>query len=281
MQMSEPAPRRAHQLRETALDANDKRILDDLETHPCSVVQVREEGGVPGWSNTVGLFETLGQPEVIVIGLREDLALSLLNHIAGLGVDGKRFNEGYREKGLLSTVECEFRSVENRWLRQIMGYAVWFQGGATFPVLQCVYADLSNRFPWDEGSTAKWRQRQPLLFPNPITCSVEQDFWAANDPESSLHNWKLPLPPHTGVYTTKRIVNGDEPVTHVFHDSDDNAWQFHGTSDQNGQDCVLVCLHHLVDKDRSIETVFDLLPGWSARRDGPSKPWVREMTPLK
>jgi hypothetical protein len=204
--MPEPGKGRAAQLREKAVDARERKILDDIKTHPCSVLQVREEGGIPGWSYTVGLFETPRQPEVIVIGLKEELALSLLNHIARLLREGKRFDEGHRETGLLSTVECEFRQVEKRWLRQVMGYATWFYGEDSFSVLQCVYPDLDNRFPWDEGFTARWRARQPLLFPNCPPSVVEVDFWATNDPKSSLHRWTLPLPPHTGVYSTKRIM---------------------------------------------------------------------------
>src|SRR5260370_40036033 len=96
---------RAHRirsLRKRAFEANEREILDDLETHPCSIVQIKEEGGIPGWSYTVGLFETLGQPEVIVVGLKEELALNLQNNIARVFVQGKRFGEGHREKGLLS-----------------------------------------------------------------------------------------------------------------------------------------------------------------------------------
>jgi len=278
MSMRGPDSDRLRLLRESTVDLRDRKILDDVRTYGCSVMQVKAEGGVPGWSYTVGLFETSGQPEIIVIGLKEDLALGLLNHIARLFAEDKRFEEGQREKGLLSTVECEFRGVEKRWLRQVMGYAVWFYGGDSFPVFQCVYPDLNNRFPWDEGFPAEWRERQPFLFPSHETSLVEQDFWAANDPKSSLYSWKLPWPPHTGVYTTKRVVNGDEPVTHVFHDGDD-AWQFHGPSDSNQEDCVLACLHHVLDKDRTIENVFDLPAGWNARRDGPSRPWTRQVTP--
>jgi hypothetical protein len=159
-----------------------------------------------------------------------------------------------------------------------MGYAVWFYGTDAIPVLQCVYPDLENRFPWDTNAPASWRKRQPLLFANRLPATVEDDFWAANDPTSSLHRWRASLPPHTGVYTTKRIVQGEEPVTHVFHDSNDGAWQFHGPTESKDEDCILACLHHVVDRDPSVESLFDLPPGWNAHRDGPAAAWVRELT---
>jgi len=93
-----------------------------------------------------------------------------------------------------------------------MGYAVWFYGGDDFSALQCVYPDLEGHFPWDGGFDANWRNRQPLLFPHSLSSRVEEDFWAANDPNSSLHDWKFIDSPHAGVFTTKRVMGGDDPV---------------------------------------------------------------------
>lgn len=260
-------------LRQTAVDANEKKIRDDLAKCSCSVVQVKAEGGVPGWSYTVGLFKTFGSPEIIVIGLEEEVALSLLNRVANLLENGRRFHEGDRQCDLLSTVECEFRHVERRWVRHVMGYGAGFYGRDTFPVLQCVYPDLNNRFPWDVNLSKEWRARQPLIFANAWT-HVEADFWAANDPESSLHKWKLTLSPHTGVYTTKKIMNDEEPITYVAHDSDDD-WQFHGPSESNREDVAFVCLHHILDKDSSLEKVLDLPCGWIAWREDVVDKWSR------
>jgi hypothetical protein len=32
----------------------------------------------------------------------------------------------------------------------------------------------------------------------------------------SLHDWQFPDDPHTGVYTTRRVMSGEDPVTRVF-----------------------------------------------------------------
>jgi hypothetical protein len=160
-----------------------------------------------------------------------------------------------------------------------MGYAVWFYGGDDFQALQCVYPDLTNRFPWEEGFNNDWRSRQPLLFPHPLSPNVEQDFWAANDPESSLHNWKFSEPPHTGVFTTKQVMSGEDSVTRVFHETEDEAWQFLGPGDARREDLTYVCFHHIIDKHPTISELADLPLGWSACRETVTAPWVREVIP--
>lgn len=265
--------------RERELQPDESSLIDDVEKYGCHVIQVREEGGSPGWSYTVGLTDVLGCPELIVIGLKPDVAHSLLNECAGRVQQGIRLREGERADGLLANVECEFRAVEKRWIRQTMGYGVWFYGGDEFAVLQCVYPDLKNRFPWQTDFDATWRNRQPLLFPHSLNSNVENDFWAANDPNSSLHKWKFNDSPHTGVFTTKRVMSGEDSITRVFHDIEDGAWQFHGPQDTDPKDIAYVCMHHVIDKDASISELHDLPLGWCAWRDGVASPWKRELTP--
>lgn len=266
-------------LRERKLQPDEIKLIDDVEKYGCHVIQVREGSGFPGWSYTVGLTEVLRCPELIVLGLKADVAHSLLNECAGRLQHGLRLQESWRADGLLSNVECEFRAIEKRWIRQTMGYGVWFYGGDEFTVLQCVYPDLNNHFPWDKDFDETWRRRQPLLFSHSLSPNVENDFWAANDPNSSLHNWRFNDSPHTGIFTTKRVMSGEDPVTRVFHDIEDGAWQFHGPQDSDPKDIAYACLHHIVDKDASISELHDLPLGWCAWREDVRSPWRRELTP--
>lgn len=271
---------RVRWFREPQLQPDEKKLVYDVEKHGCHIISVREEGGFPGWCYTVGLTDVLGCPELIVIGLKPDVAHSLLNECAGRLQQGLRLRDGQRAEGLISNVECEFRAIEKRWIRQTMGYAVWYNRGDEFAVLQCVYPDLNNRFPWDEEAfDASWRNRQPLLFQHLLNPTVEIDFWAANDPTSSIHNWKFTVPPHTGVFTTRRVMSGQDPVSRVFHDIEDGAWQFHGPEESDPNDLTYVCLHHIIDKDATINELHDLPLGWSAWRENGASPWNRELTP--
>jgi len=85
---------------------------------------------------------------------------------------------------------------------------------------------------------------------------------------------EIPRPSHTGVYLSKTVNNGTEPVTFVSHDAEDGAWQLLGDSmsDPGG---VISCFHHPIDRDPSIAELADLPLGWYAERDKVGEPWIR------
>src|SRR5262245_35727686 len=92
--------------REQTLQPDEKKLVDDVEKHGCHVISVREEGGFPGWCYTVGLADVLECPELIVIGLKPEVAHSLLNECARRLQQGLRIGERQRVDGLLSNVQC-------------------------------------------------------------------------------------------------------------------------------------------------------------------------------
>ena len=275
--MTKRVTRRLEYLRQTKLEEDEVRLLNNIEEFDCGVVHIKEEPCVPSWAFTVGVYDTLGQPEIIVVGLKEDVAHFVLNKIRSRFRDGTRFIEGQREQGLLEHVECELREVNARWLQRLMGFALWFYGPEPFPVIQCVYPDLKGLFPWEDGFDESWRSRQPLLFNGAPETTVEKQFWEANEPGSPYDGWIFSDPPHTRVFTTQRINEQQEPITYVTHDTVDGAWQFHGESESGSP--VVICFHHIVDRDPTIKELVDLPRGWYARRSKVGDPWKRELAP--
>jgi hypothetical protein len=84
---------------------------------------------------------------VITVGLTVEVAGHLLNEAARRLRDGIDLTIG-RHRDMISYVECEFRPVSPRWVKHVMNLAVWYYGEDDFPVLQAVYPDLENKFPW-------------------------------------------------------------------------------------------------------------------------------------
>jgi hypothetical protein len=160
-----------------------------------------------------------------------------------------------------------------------MGWAKWFYSGTDFPVLQVVYPDAQNRYPEDDGFNTYFDQ--PLLQPDAPMRRIETDFWAANDPESSLFDWKFPGSPHAIAFLSQTVKDGEETVTYVSHDEDDDAWQFLGDLRDDGGGPVIVCLHHPIDKDPSLKELADLPVGWYAEREAPGQPWTRHPQPTE
>jgi uncharacterized protein DUF4262 len=263
---------RTRRFRAGELSDRDERTISHVEVFGCEVVQVKKTSTGPGWSYTIGIFDTCGKPDLITVGLPEKTALFLLNEGADRLRNGVNLAEG-RHREMVGEVECEFRPVDPKWVKHLMGWATWFYDGDAFPVLQAVYPDRENLFPEENGFDAAFRQ--PLLQPNAAMTEVEKEFWASADPSSSLFNWKFPDPPHTGVFLSGAVQTGAEPVTYVSHDKEDGAWQFLGDSMVGEGKPVVSCFHHPIDKDPTLNELADLPLGWWAERAKPGDPWIR------
>jgi Domain of unknown function (DUF4262) len=264
---------RTQRFRESRLCPEDERTIGNIEEFGCSVVNVARTNYGLGWSYTTGIFDTCGKPEVITVGLPPETAHFALNEAAKLMRAHTDLTKG-RHRDLVARVECEFRPVDQKWIAQLMGWAIWYYDGTDFPVLQAVYPDLENRFPEDKEFDKAFEQ--PLMQPAAPMTRVESDFWASTDPKSSLFNWKFPDPPHTRVYLSQAVHTGTEPVTYVSHDTEDGAWQFLGDSMADGGGPSPSCFHHPIDRDPSLAELADLPLGWYAERCEVGQPWVRK-----
>jgi hypothetical protein len=259
------------------LCGEDERTISHIEEFGCSVVSVARTAHGLGWSYTIGVFDTSGKPEIISVGLPPETAHSALNKAAKLLRSGVDLTQG-RHRDLIGQVDCEFRSLDRKWVAHLMGWAVWYYDGSDFPVLQAVYPDLANRFPEDVGFDKAFEQ--PLMQPSAPMTRAEDDFWASNDPKSSLFNWKFPDPPHARVYLSEAVHKKTEPVVFVSHDTEDGAWQFLGDSMSDGGGPIISCFHHPIDHDPSLIELSDLPSGWYAERRRVGEPWIRKkLTP--
>jgi hypothetical protein len=263
---------RTRKFRTSVLPKEDERTISHIEEFGCSVVNVARTNHGLGWSYTIGIFDTSGKPELVTVGLPPETAHHALNEGAKLLRAGVDLTRG-RHRDLIGEVDCEFRPVDPKWIKQLMNWAIWYYDGLDFPVLQVVYPDLKNRFPEDEGFDKVFEQ--PLMQPMAAMTKAENDFLASTDPASSLFNWKFADDPHTRVFLSETINNGTEPVTFVSHDADDGAWQFLGDRMMDGGGPVISCFHHPIDRDPSLAELADLPLGWYAERDGVGQPWIR------
>jgi hypothetical protein len=151
---TDPAPKfqteRTRRFRAGDLSEADADTISHVEQSGCSSVQVKRSGAGLGWSYTVGVYDTLGKPEIITVGLREGTAHTLLNEARKRLREGVDLTQG-RHRDMVGEVECEFRPVDPKWVKHLMGWALWYYDWEDFPVLQAVYPDLQNRFPEEDG----------------------------------------------------------------------------------------------------------------------------------
>ena len=128
---------RTIKFRQTALRPESERTISHIEEFGCSVVSVARTNYGLGWSYTIGIFDTCGKPEIITVGLPPETAHFALNEAAKLLRAGVDLTKG-RHGQLVGEVDCEFRPLDQKWIAQLMDWAVWYYDGADFPVLQAV-----------------------------------------------------------------------------------------------------------------------------------------------
>ena len=168
---------RTRRHREGELSKFNEEEISDIEEFGCEVLSVAlSEPSPPGFSYTIGVYDTCGQPEVLVVGLPFRTAHALLNEAASRLRRGTDLNQG-RQGEMVGKVDCEFRPVDPKWARHLMLGANWFYRETEYPVLQAVFPDLDNRFPEDPDFDTRFIQ--PLLQKESPVTELEEAFWKA------------------------------------------------------------------------------------------------------
>ena len=235
-------------------DEGDRQLLDDIRRHGWHVVVIEADDEGPGFAYSIGLFRSFGHPEMLVIGLDNDVNAGVVNGVGELVRGGKRFEHLDECGDVLDGYDVAFRRVDPARYPEYVGYARWYHGGADFPLLQCVWPDARHRYPWHPDFPGDLAVRQPVL---------------GHDRSWSFHEGK-----NRACFTTRQVLGGS-PILLVGHD-EGGDWQFLcGTSIEPG-DVALVSLGSMLARDGSLARVADLPEGWTASRAGTDGPWLRE-----
>ena len=81
-------------------------------------------------------------------------------------------------------------------------------------------------------------------------------------------------PPNLRSYICSHVFNYERPILLVVHE--DGDWSFMcGGTDHGPDDCHVVGVGHLIDRDASLNQCADLPNGFEAERAGPNDGWVQ------
>jgi hypothetical protein len=233
----------------------------DIKKYDLSLMFISEEEEDPCFTYSIGLYHSFKHPEVVVFGLDHELAGEIINDLARRIKAGERYEVGKEYAGLLEGYNCIFREAPKDCYHEYFGYATAFYKGVDFPVLQLIWPDKENKWPWEIDFNHRWIWSQPLL-----------EHWPD---EKTKSGWVFDEPRNLEVFTTTRVIDENHPILLVCHD-DDGDWQFLcGTTDAP-EDCKLICLKDLVEIDPSVNDIADLTPGWRAWRENAGSEWLRE-----
>ena len=150
--------------RHPGVDSSEKAVLADIDQYGWHGLWIREDDEGPQFTYSIGFYRTLGAPEVIVVGIRSELAHSMLWEAYRRVRRGETLTPGRLYDGFLDEHPITFVNVSDDARRQYFGFADWYYKG-DFPAAQLVWPSAADgRWPWDSESLA---HLQPLLGPAP------------------------------------------------------------------------------------------------------------------
>jgi len=145
------------------MDATEQKALDDILEHGCHVLHVLEEASLPPFSYTIGIYKTSGVPEVVLIGLKQEIAHWVVNEYNRRVRAGEMFRAGETHIGFLDGFSVTFREIDKTQYAEYLGWGRWLYRGDDFPALQMVWPSKTGHWPWDDQASSWYRSRQPML----------------------------------------------------------------------------------------------------------------------
>lgn len=227
-------------------------ILKDIDEHGVHIAFVDTDGYSPLFGYSIGLYKGFNHPELIIIGLPPESIGAIINGAKSKIENGTRYIQDVKYDGFLQSYPMQFIEVQLEHYQDYVGYAGWYNDNSfDFPVLQMVWPDKENHFPWDEDFNPKFKFQQPLLDRNV--------------------NFKFLEERNLGVYTTLEVLEG-ALIRFVYH-NEDGDWQFHSEQEPNLEHAKVVCLEDLVNRDPSLNEIYYLNYGESAERSDVNSGW--------
>ena len=121
----------------------------------------------PSYAYTIGFFETLKVPEIILFGINRKNAILTFNHIFDLLL--KRKEEfPVLEKNydiLRDDVPVIFSDINYSIATEYFDYCNEYYQDKTviYPAIQLIWPDEKSLFPWEPHYNTKYKQKQPLI----------------------------------------------------------------------------------------------------------------------
>ena len=153
------------------LDVHEQQALNNIRDHGCHVMWIfDDDGDQPDFCYSVGFPETVGQPEVIVFGLKQELMHSMVNNVRQQCAEGLRLADWAKISGLIEGFDVVARTVnDDEAIHEHFGWAIWYhrsqRGEDVSEAYQLVWPGaVDGLFPWDAGCADNVIALQPALY---------------------------------------------------------------------------------------------------------------------
>ena len=139
------------------------KLLNDIEKHGLQVMHVLDDGASPAFSYSIGLFQTYKHPEIIIVGLKQELSHVLINNMAEDIKNGKVFEPLNYYTEILDDYKCYIVKVSPENYDEYVGQAQRYYKNDDFPLVQCIYPTTKGIFPWEKNWPENIKDLQPIL----------------------------------------------------------------------------------------------------------------------
>ena len=91
--------------------------------------------------------------------------------------------------------------------------------------------------------------------------------------------WPFDQPKNCAVFTIRQVIDRESPIQIVYHDLEDDGWQFVSNIEYNMGDAKLVSLEEITKIDSSVFEIAHIEPGFHAWRNSVGEKWTVSRTP--
>lgn len=146
------------------MDDYERNLLKNISKFGCSVTSVFDpEAEDPPFSYSIGISQTTGAPEIIIVGLDGNVAHSLINDYHRMVAAGRRFEPHTSYDEFLEGYDVRFGPVSREHRETYMRSACWLHKGPDFKAVQMLWPNKAGLWPWDEDAPESFREWQPIL----------------------------------------------------------------------------------------------------------------------
>lgn len=145
------------------MDEQDRKALDNIEEFGCHILKVMEGEEEPQFTYSIGINKKQNKPELIIVGLDNELAHSMVNNYKNRLLAGEVFESGKYYSDFLEGFDVCFTEVDKSHYKEYLGWGLWLHNGDDFNVLQLIWPTTKGLWPWDNDKSEFYEWAQPIL----------------------------------------------------------------------------------------------------------------------
>jgi len=145
------------------MDEYEQKAIDDIEQYGCHILHVMEDEENPRFTYSIGIEKSTGKPDLIIYGLKNEVAQWMINEYNTRIRNGEVFEPSKFYNGFLDGFDIAFIEVTKKHYKEHFGWGLWYNNGDNFKMLQLVFPSTSGVWPWDKEAPEDFTWFQPLL----------------------------------------------------------------------------------------------------------------------